>query len=156
MSQMEKEGFGEEFSICSAVFFWRNSGGHKNLRKSVIHVSIRPFCKKGLCQRNLWLAPPPRRKTPPSRRRRESEFVWKNGGKSVGRASRVPPSGFEKAVKFCSGAQERTRTSPVLRPHAPQACTVTNYATWAIDKPIIFKAFSIFNRLRFKQQRSSI
>ena len=24
---MEKEGFGEEFSICSAVFFWRNSGG---------------------------------------------------------------------------------------------------------------------------------
>jgi len=27
MSQMEKEGFGEEFSICSADFFWRNSGG---------------------------------------------------------------------------------------------------------------------------------
>src|SRR3989338_4478278 len=27
MSQMEKEGFGEEFSICSAVFFWRISGG---------------------------------------------------------------------------------------------------------------------------------
>jgi len=26
MSQMEKEGFGEEFSICSAFFFWRNSG----------------------------------------------------------------------------------------------------------------------------------
>ena len=26
MSQMEKEGFGEEFSICSAVFFWRNLG----------------------------------------------------------------------------------------------------------------------------------
>jgi hypothetical protein len=25
MSQMEKEGFGEEFSICSADFFWRNS-----------------------------------------------------------------------------------------------------------------------------------
>jgi hypothetical protein len=24
---MEKEGFGEEFSICSADFFWRNSGG---------------------------------------------------------------------------------------------------------------------------------
>ena len=36
---MEKEGFGEEFSICSAVFFWRNSGGLK-LRKSVIHVSM--------------------------------------------------------------------------------------------------------------------
>src|SRR3989338_1147858 len=33
-----------------------------------------------------------------------SKFVWKNGGKSVGRASRVQPSGFEKAVKFCSGA----------------------------------------------------
>ncbi|KKR68594.1 MAG: Recombinase [Parcubacteria group bacterium GW2011_GWF2_40_69] len=27
-----------------------------------------------------------------------SEFVWENGGKSVGRASRVPPSGFQKAV----------------------------------------------------------
>ena len=26
---MEKEGFGEEFSICSAVFFWRNLGGFK-------------------------------------------------------------------------------------------------------------------------------
>ena len=37
---MEKEGFGEEFSICSADFFWGNSGGEKNLRKSVIHVSI--------------------------------------------------------------------------------------------------------------------
>jgi len=24
---MEKEGFGEEFSICSADFFWRNLGG---------------------------------------------------------------------------------------------------------------------------------
>jgi len=24
---MEKEGFGEEFSICSAIFFWRISDG---------------------------------------------------------------------------------------------------------------------------------
>ena len=32
------------------------------------------------------------------KRAKNSEFVWKNGGKSVGRASRVPPSGFEKAV----------------------------------------------------------
>jgi len=39
MSQAEEEGFGEESSACSAVFFWRNSGGQK-LRKSVIHVSI--------------------------------------------------------------------------------------------------------------------
>ena len=37
---MEKEGFGEEFSICSTDFFWRNSGGLKKLRKSVFHVSI--------------------------------------------------------------------------------------------------------------------
>src|SRR3989338_7341544 len=29
MSQMEKEGFGEEFSICSAVFFSGISGGLK-------------------------------------------------------------------------------------------------------------------------------
>ncbi|KUK66123.1 MAG: hypothetical protein XD85_0407, partial [Parcubacteria bacterium 34_609] len=44
------------------------------------------------------------------RRRRRSEFVWKNGGKSVGRASRVPPYGFEKADSFCIGAPDRTRT----------------------------------------------
>ncbi|MBI3605176.1 MAG: hypothetical protein HY202_04010 [Nitrospirae bacterium] len=34
------------------------------------------------------------RKNSAHRRRRCSKFVWKNGGKSVGRASRVPPSGF--------------------------------------------------------------
>ena len=28
---MEKEGFGEEFSICSANFFWRISGGQTTL-----------------------------------------------------------------------------------------------------------------------------
>jgi len=33
MSQMEKEGFGEEFSICSADLFGGNSGGLKKLRK---------------------------------------------------------------------------------------------------------------------------
>jgi len=27
MSQAEEEGFGEESSVCSAVFFWRNSDG---------------------------------------------------------------------------------------------------------------------------------
>jgi len=31
---MEKEGFGEEFSICSADFFWRNSGGIKKWKRS--------------------------------------------------------------------------------------------------------------------------
>src|SRR3989339_524989 len=77
-------------------------------------TGYRPFCEKGLCQRNLWLAPASWRKNNPSRRRRESEFVWKNGGKSVGRASRVPPSGFEKAVKFCFGGQGGIRT-PVAR-----------------------------------------
>src|SRR3990167_2738622 len=48
-------------------------------------------------------APASWRKNPPSRRRRDSKFVWKNGGKSVGRASRVPPSGFFKTFKFYSG-----------------------------------------------------
>src|SRR3970282_1679653 len=43
------------------------------------------------------------RKNSAHRRRRCSKFVWKNGGKSVGRASRVPPFGFEKAVEFCIG-----------------------------------------------------
>jgi len=42
--------------------------------------------------------PPPRRKTSARKRAKNSEFVWKNGGESVGRASRVPPYGFEKAV----------------------------------------------------------
>src|SRR3989344_5046808 len=47
--------------------------------------------------------PPPRQKISARKRAKNSEFVWKNGGKSVGRASRVPPSGFEKAVEFCFG-----------------------------------------------------
>jgi len=47
--------------------------------------------------------PPPRRKISARQRAKNSEFVWKNRGKSVGRASRVPPSGFEKAVEFCIG-----------------------------------------------------
>ena len=43
------------------------------------------------------------RKNSARKHAKNSEFVWKNGGKSVGRASRVPPSGFEKAVEFCIG-----------------------------------------------------
>ena len=50
------------------------------------------------------------RKNSSSCRRRESEFVWKNGGKSVGRTSRVPPCGFFKTeisnsgvfIRYCS------------------------------------------------------
>src|SRR3989344_2354830 len=60
-------------------------------------------------------------KNSPSRRRRDSEFVWKNGGKSVGRASRVPPSGFEKAVQFCSGAF--ILPNPNLFPKSVMYCT---------------------------------
>ncbi len=33
----------------------------------------------------------------------------------MGRASRVPPSGFEKAVEFCFSAQGETRTLKPLR-----------------------------------------
>ena len=61
-------------------------------------------------KQNDWLEPPPRRKISARQRAKNSEFVWKNGGKSVGHASRVPPSGFEKAVEFCIGAPRGNRT----------------------------------------------
>jgi len=38
---MEKEGFGEEFSICSSDFFWRNSVGIS--LKNKIHYSFLSF-----------------------------------------------------------------------------------------------------------------
>ena len=69
--------------------------------------SLEEEISKNQQEQKRWLEPASWRKNSPSRRRRESEFVWKNGGKSVGRASRVPPSGCEKAVKFCFGARER-------------------------------------------------
>ena len=59
---------------------------------------------------NKMVAQTPRRKISARQRAKNSEFVWKNGGKSVGRASRVPPSGFEKAVEFCIGGCGRNRT----------------------------------------------
>src|SRR3989339_1914993 len=102
-------------------------------------TGYRPFCEKGLCQRNLWLAPASWRKNNSSRRRRESEFVWKNEGKSVGRASRVPPFGFEKAVKFCFGAQGGNRTHTTLWSRNFKSRAATNYATWANFNILIFK-----------------
>ena len=114
-------------------FFWWNMFSHQQIVSDCAANTMRSphftntFCqlspklllsKKSLEEemtalshtQNDWLAPASWRKNPPSRRRRESEFVWKNGGKSVGRASRVPHFGFQKAVKFCSGAEGRTRT----------------------------------------------
>src|SRR3989344_1531586 len=87
--------------------------------------------------------PPPRRKTGARQRAKNSEFVWKNGGKSVGRASRVPPSGFEKAVKFCSGVfivpSSNLFPKPMIRrkPHAlastpatPKEKTLLAFLIW--------------------------
>ena len=51
-----------------------------------------------------WLEPPPPKQISARKRAKNSEFVWKNGGKSVGRASRVPPFGFFKTFEFYSGA----------------------------------------------------
>src|SRR3989344_6020269 len=71
--------------------------------------------------------PPPRRKISARQRAKNSEFVWKNGGKSVGRASRVPPSGFEKAVEFCFGvfivpsSNLFSKQSEVMMSHASRA-----------------------------------
>ena len=67
------------------------------------------FAKK-VCAKNLWLEPPPWRKTG-ARQRLKILNSFGKMGKSVGRASRVPPSGFEKAVEFCIGAPKRNRTS---------------------------------------------
>jgi hypothetical protein len=43
------------------------------------------------------------RKNSPSRRRRDSKFVWKNGGKSVGRALRRPQFDLRKTLEFNTG-----------------------------------------------------
>ena len=50
------------------------------------------------------------RKNSSSRRRRDSEFVWKIGGKSVGRASRFPRSGVFCIFFYKTGAGGRART----------------------------------------------
>jgi len=47
--------------------------------------------------------PPPPKQISARKRAKNPEFVWKNGGKSVGRASRVPPFGFFKTFEFYSG-----------------------------------------------------
>src|SRR3989338_7098964 len=89
-------------------------------RKYIVLKKENCFCKRSLCQRNLWLEPPPRRKISARQRAKNSEFVWENGGKSVGRASRVPPSGFEKAVEFCFGDPTGNRTRvPTLKEWCP-------------------------------------
>ena len=48
---MEKEGFGEKFSICSAVFFWGHSGGHKKLKKVLFFEGI--FVDANLAFKNM-------------------------------------------------------------------------------------------------------
>src|SRR3989338_674825 len=84
--------------------------------------------------------PPPWRKISARQRAKNSEFVWKNGGKSVGRASRVPPSGFEKAVKFCFGvfivpnSHLFPKQSEVMTSHAPRAWWLET-APYARRKP---------------------
>ncbi|MFA5751042.1 MAG: hypothetical protein WC898_02010, partial [Candidatus Paceibacterota bacterium] len=72
----------------------------------IVHSNKNSFCissKANAVKIASDFEPPPRRKISARQRAKNSEFVWKNGGKSVGRASRVPPSGFEKAVGFCFG-----------------------------------------------------
>ena len=44
-----------------------------------------------------------------------NSFGKMGGGKSVGRASRVPPSGFEKAASFCIGALYCTKLAPIFK-----------------------------------------
>ena len=72
------------------------------------------------------------RKISARQRAKNSEFVWENGGKSVGRASRVPPSGFEKAVEFWVGAVGENRTLMMLPPIDFESIASTNSATTAI------------------------
>ena len=61
-------------------------------------------------KQNDWLEPPPRWKISARKRAKNSEFVWKNGGKSVGRASRVPPKSWSFVWKSDSGADSRIWT----------------------------------------------
>ena len=51
------------------------------------------------------------RKNSTSRRRRDSEFVWKNGGKSVGRASRVPRLGVFCIFLYKTGVSLRLHSN---------------------------------------------
>jgi hypothetical protein len=72
----------------------------------IYHSNKNSFCISGkakLVKIASDFEPPPWRKTGARQRAKNSEFVWKNGGKSVGRASRVPHVGFKKAVEFCVG-----------------------------------------------------
>ena len=71
----------------------------------IVHSNKNSFCIKQILLVKIAsdFEPPPWRKISARQRAKNSEFVWKNGGKSVGRASRVPPFGFEKAVEFCIG-----------------------------------------------------
>src|SRR3989344_4984280 len=71
----------------------------------IYHSNKNSFCIKQILLVKIAsdFEPSPRRKISARQRAKNSKFVWKNGGKSVGRASRVPPSGFEKAVEFCFG-----------------------------------------------------
>jgi hypothetical protein len=50
---MEKEGFGEEFSICSAVFFLRNSGGIFGGKGIILNQKNVPNVQKYILGRDL-------------------------------------------------------------------------------------------------------
>ena len=78
----------------------------------IVHSNKNSFCIKQILLVKIAsdFEPPPRRKISARKRAKNSEFVWKNGGKSVGRASRVPPSSFEKVIQFYCGALDRNRT----------------------------------------------
>src|SRR3990167_426893 len=69
-----------------------------------------------------------------------SVLVGKKGGKPGGRPSRFPPSGFEKAVKFCFGvfivpnSHLFPKQSEVMTSHAPRAWWLET-APYARSKP---------------------
>src|SRR3990167_1713826 len=119
----------------------------------IVHSNKNSFCISGKANAVKIASdfePPPRRKISARQRAKNSEFVGKNGGKSVGCASRVPPSGFEKAVGFCIGARERICTSTPLRAPPPQGSLATittparieNYsATLAVTSSVSLSAF---------------
>src|SRR3989338_7373558 len=110
------------------------------------HSNKNSFCISGKAN-SVKIAsdfePPPRRKISARQRAKNSEFVWKNGGKSVGRASRVPTSGFEKAVEFCIGvfivpssnllSKQMIRRKPhalASTPATPKEKTLLTFLVW--------------------------
>ena len=81
-------------------------------------------------KKNAWLEPASWRKISARKRAKNPEFVWKNGGEIVARASRGR-IGRAKIGKFDIGARGRSRTGTTLRSTDFKSVMSTNSITRA-------------------------